>query len=411
MQTEIKIPSPGESINEVILSRWHVANGDFVKKDQEIAEIESEKASLSILSPSNGIVHILVPEGSAVAPGSVACTLEEKDIMPTEQKEELKITVHSKLNNQAKEIKDPAKTLKEAIPNTLRLTPVAQQMAAQEGLGMDDILRGLKKLGKAEMKMLLNSLDKDDKKAAEPVEKKDKRLPMSPLRKKLSQRLVKAKNETAMLTTFNEVDMGALMALREKHQSEFQKVHGIKLGYMSFFTKAVTLALKEFPVINSMLDGDDIIEFESCHIGIAVQTPKGLMVPVIRNADTLNLSQLEKQIFAMAQKARDLKISPDDLTGAGFTITNGGVFGSLLSTPILNHPQAAILGMHSIVDRPMAVKGKVEIRPMMYLALSYDHRLIDGRDSVGFLLKIKERIENPLTLLLEGNAEQKLLGL
>lgn len=411
MQTEIKIPSPGESINEVILSRWHVANGDFVKKDQEIAEIESEKASLSILSPANGIVHILVPEGSAVAPGSVACTLEEKDMMPTEQKEESKNAVHSKLNNQAKEIKDPTKTLKEAIPNTLRLTPVAQQMAAQEGLGMDDILRGLKKLGKAEMKMLLNSLDKDDKKAAEPVEKKDKRLPMSPLRKKLSQRLVKAKNETAMLTTFNEVDMGALMALREKHQSEFQKVHGIKLGYMSFFTKAVTLALKEFPVINSMLDGDEIIEFGSCHIGIAVQTPKGLMVPIIRDADTLNLSQLEKQIFAMAQKARDLKISPDDLTGAGFTITNGGVFGSLLSTPILNHPQAAILGMHSIVERPMAVKGKVEIRPMMYLALSYDHRLIDGRDSVGFLLKIKERIENPLTLLLEGNAEQKLLGL
>lgn len=411
MQTEIKIPSPGESINEVILSRWHVAEGDFVRKDQEIAEIESEKASLSILSPANGIIHILVPEGSAVAPGSLACTLEEKDMIPTEQKEESKNAVHSKLNNQAKEIKDPAKTLKEAIPNTLRLTPVAQQMAAQEGLGMDDILRGLKKLGKAEMKMLLNSLNKDDKKAAEPVKKKDKRLPMSPLRKKLSQRLVKAKNETAMLTTFNEVDMGALMALREKHQSEFQKVHSIKLGYMSFFTKAVTLALKEFPVINSMLDGDEIIEFGSCHIGIAVQTPKGLMVPVIRNADTLNLSQLEKQIFAMAQKARDLKISPDDLTGAGFTITNGGVFGSLLSTPILNHPQAAILGMHSIVERPMAVKGKVEIRPMMYLALSYDHRLIDGRDSVGFLLKIKERIENPLTLLLEGNAEQKLLGL
>lgn len=411
MQIEIKIPSPGESISEVLLSRWHVANGDYVKKDQEIAEIESEKASLSILSPTNGIIHILVPEGSSVAPGAIACTLEEMENIAHVQKDEPKYGIHPKRNVRPEKMENSAKTQKEANSDTLRLTPVAQQMAAKEGLGIDDILRGLKKLGKSEMKILIHNLGIDEKQEEKPSEKSDKRIPMSPLRKKLSQRLVKAKNETAMLTTFNEVDMGALMALREKRQDDFQKVHGIKLGYMSFFTKAVTLALKEFPVINSMLDGDEIVEFKSYHIGIAVQTPKGLMVPVIRDADTLSIPQLEKQIFAMAQKARDLKISPDDLTGAGFTITNGGVFGSLLSTPILNHPQAAILGMHSIIERPMAVKGKVEIRPMMYLALSYDHRLIDGRDSVGFLLRIKERIENPLNLLMEDNAEQRLLGL
>ncbi len=413
---EIKVPSPGESISEVEIAGWLVADGDIVEKDQDIAEIESDKATLTLVADEGGKIKIMAEEGDTVAVGSVACTIDTSfagetpapKVAPEVQKEEEK--------TQPKTEK-ATKVTASADYKDVKITPVAKNLMEQNQLSVDDVIAGLKKLSKKDIQKVIDTKDMPE---AAPVgiaaktemSREVNRAKMSNLRKKLGARLVSVKNETAMLTTFNEVDMTAVMALRKKYQKKFMEKHDIKLGFMSFFTKAVTEALKVHPAVNSMIDGEEIVTPEYADVAIAVQTPKGLMVPVIRNAESLSLAGIEKKLMELANKARTGKISLDEMTGGTFTITNGGVFGSLLSTPIINPPQSGILGMHNIVERPVAINGKVEVRPMMYIALSYDHRIIDGKDSVGFLVKIKEMIENPHRMLFDGkNPEELLLDL
>jgi 2-oxoglutarate dehydrogenase E2 component (dihydrolipoamide succinyltransferase) len=422
MIIEINIPSPGESITEVELANWFVEDGEFVEKDQEIAEIESDKATLTLNAEENGQIKIIAQAGTTVDVGAVACTINTEIKGKAKKKkgnqEEEKINIKG---NKAKEISESSEdhSVKEkdkSEENTnVKLTPLAKKQMKELNLSVNDVINGLKKITTKEIDLVKNSISVDKPSTVEPIgmkgdysrETENKKL--TTLRKKISERLVQVKNETAMLTTFNEVDMSNVMALRKKYQKQFQEKHGIKLGFMSFFTKAVTNALKLYPNVNAMLDGEEIIYRHYSDIAIAVQTPKGLMVPVIRNTESMELAELEKNIMNLANKARTGKITIDELTGGTFTITNGGIFGSLLSTPILNPPQSGILGMHNIVERPVAINGKVEIRPMMYVALSYDHRIIDGRDSVGFLVKVKEMIENPYKMLLNGNNPENLL--
>jgi len=417
---EIKIPSPGESITEVEISNWLVENGDYVEKDQEIAEIESDKATLPLIAPESGTIEIIASPGETIKVGTVACKIdtsaEPQETQETNQ--EKKSKKEGKEQNAEKETEQkPTKAKEESSEETeyndVKVTPVAQKIMQEKEINIDDVINGLKRIGKKEVEQV-TAQPSDAEVIPQQKERtrNEERKKMSQLRKKLSQRLVSVKNETAMLTTFNEVDMTEIIALRKKYQKQFMKKHEIKLGFMSFFTKAVTIALKAFPSVNSQIDGEEIVYPDFADIGIAVQTPKGLMVPVVRNAETLGLAELEIKIKELADKGRAGRISIDDLTGGTFTITNGGVFGSLLSTPILNPPQSGILGMHNIQERPVAINGKVEIRPMMYIALSYDHRTIDGKDSVGFLVKIKELLESPYKLLLGAqNADEMLLDL
>ncbi|MFP4023828.1 MAG: 2-oxoglutarate dehydrogenase complex dihydrolipoyllysine-residue succinyltransferase [Thiohalospira sp.] len=419
---EIKIPSPGESITEVEISNWLVENGEYVEKDQEIAEIESDKATLPLIAPESGTIEIIAPAGETIKVGTLACKIDtsaepketktNKDKENKEQKAEEQKAEEK--NAEEKTKAKPEEPKKYSPENTeyknVKVSPVAKKMMQEKGINIDDVINGLKRIGKQEVEQALSqpSGSKDisfKKEGTRDVEKKK----ISQLRKKLSQRLVSVKNETAMLTTFNEVDMTEIIAMRKKYQKPFIEKHGIKLGFMSFFTKAVTFALKAFPAVNSQIDGDEIVYPDYADIGIAVQTPKGLMVPIVRNAETMSLAELELKIKELADKGRAGRISIDDLTGGTFTITNGGVFGSLLSTPILNPPQSGILGMHNIQERPVAINGKVEIRPMMYIALSYDHQTIDGKDSVGFLVKLKELLESPYKLLLGANNADKML--
>ena len=416
MIVEIKIPSPGESITEVEISTWFVSTGDYVEKDQELGEIESDKATLPLMAEVSGKVKILVEMGKPVAVGSVACTIDSEAVQPAEKtdkkgaidkpeqepekpkKEESKPAEKTKIKDDSSEFKD------------VKISPVAKEMMKEHGISVEDIISGLKRIGKKEVELSLSSRQAQITGAGQQsVSREVSRMKLSSLRKKISERLVSVKNETAMLTTFNEVDMTTVIELRKKYQNQFVEKHGIKLGFMSFFTKAATEALKLHPMVNSYLDNDEIVSPEYYDIGIAVQTDKGLMVPVLRNTEAMSLAGIEKNIAELAEKARKNRISLDDITGGTFTITNGGIFGSLMSTPILNPPQSGILGMHNIVERPVAMNGKVEIRPMMYIALSYDHRVIDGRDSVGFLIKIKEFIENPVNMLTSGNDPMKLL--
>jgi len=403
MKIEIKIPSPGESITEVQLSSWFVANGDVVERNQEIAELESDKATLTLTAEASGSIAILVQAGETVSVGSIACTIDSDAVgmsKNTEQKpvENKNIPIKSS-GEEANQIRIAEKEAEHAI----KFTPVAKEMLKEKGVSMEELLSKMQRIGSKEVEFILNSQDSPERNFnALKQERAEERVKMSPLRKKLSQRLVQVKNQTAMLTTFNEVNMTEVMRLRNAYKDEFQQKFGTKLGFMSFFTRAAAIALQLHPSLNSMIDGEEIIHFTYSDIGIAVQTPKGLMVPVIRDADKLSLAQTEQEIARMAQKARDAKISLDEMSGGTFTITNGGVFGSLLSTPIINPPQAGILGMHAINERPIAENGQVVIRPMMYVALSYDHRLVDGKDSVGFLVKIKELIENPERMLFDG---------
>ncbi|MFV0522280.1 MAG: 2-oxoglutarate dehydrogenase complex dihydrolipoyllysine-residue succinyltransferase [Mangrovibacterium sp.] len=404
MLIEIKIPTPGESITEVELGRWLVENGSIVNKNDEIAEVESDKATLTLVAEESGEVIFKVEEGDTVAVGTIVC------IIDTDKASEEAITSDSKENAVVQE-----KNLTEEIgvednkPN-IKVTPVAQEMLYKNDLSVEDIINGLRRIGKKEVELALQNSN-----IPEPIvenhakERCESRAKMSMLRRKLSQRLVAVKNETAMLTTFNEVDMSFIMELRKKYQTQFIEKHGFKLGFMSFFTKACAIAMQYHPTINSMIDGDEIITPSYVDIGIAVQTPKGLMVPIVRDSERKGIPSIELEIKELAEKARNKRISIEELTGGTFTITNGGTFGSLLSTPIINPPQSAILGMHNIVERPIAVNGKVEIRPMMYIALSYDHRLIDGKDSVGFLVKIKSLLEHPQTLLSNGKEPEELL--
>ena len=402
MIIEIKIPSPGESITEVEIATWLVEDGSYVEKDQELAEVESDKATLPLIAPENGTIKILIDVSETIEVGKVACTIDTNAPIPKDFKK-TKITEKEQTKESISESIEGDKKETEALSH-IKISPLAKKLMSENNISIQDIDLSLKRIGKEEIEKIIKS--KSGKASGN-----EKRMKMSALRKKLSARLVAVKNQTAMLTTFNEADMSEIIRLRKTYQEQFIAKHGVKLGFMSFFTKAVTEALKLYPMVNSMIDGDDIVTPQYYDISIAVQTDKGLTVPVVRNANKLSLAEIEKTIGSLAEKARKNRLGIDEMTGGTFTITNGGVFGSLLSTPILNPPQSAILGMHTIQERPVAVQGKVEIRPMMYIALSYDHRLIDGRDSVGFLIKIKEFIERPENMLTEGTIKKHLLDL
>ncbi len=420
MIVEIKVPSPGESITEVEIGSWLVADGALVTKNQEIGEVESDKATLTIIASEAGKIKISAEEGSTIAVGSVVCTIDTS-VAPasTEEKATDKPGKEPSVEKEQSKSEDKVVTQKpEKIIETssefanVKVTSVAKEMMKELDISVEDVINGLKRIGKKEVE-LVAGLEKtgttqfisEQKTTSREIDRER----MSSLRRKLSERLVSVKNETAMLTTFNEIDMSFVMDLRTRYQQKFTEKHGLKLGFMSFFTKAVALAMDFHPTVNAQMDGDEIISPRFVDVGIAVSTPKGLMVPIVRNAESKTIPQIEIEIKELAEKARTKKISVEELTGGTFTITNGGVFGSLLSTPIINPPQSAILGMHNIVDRPVAVNGQVVIRPMMYIALSYDHRVIDGKDSVGFLVKVKELLENPERMLTGGQDAGKLL--
>ena len=423
MIVEIKIPSPGESISEVEIAQWLVEDSDYVQKDQEVGEIESDKATLPLIAEKAGKISIQIEAGNSANVGDIACTIDTSAEAPKTAKK--KEPSSDKPNSTPKEYEEQptepqvkteaADNTKEAAEpkiKTAKATPLAKKLMEENGLNIDDIINGLKKITTQEVKQVLNTDTApiiNQKVATERNEDIEK---MSSLRRKISQRLVSVKNETAMLTTFNEVDMSAIMNLRKKYQKQFIDKYGIKLGFMSFFTKAVTIALQNFPKINSYLDGESIVSPNYVDVGIAVQTDKGLMVPIVRDTQNMSIPEIELAIMELAKKARIFRITPEEMTGGTFTITNGGVFGSMLSTPILNPPQSGILGMHNIIERPVAVDGQVVIRPMMYTALSYDHRIVDGRESVSFLVKVKELLESPHKLMFgQHDADKSLLGL
>jgi 2-oxoglutarate dehydrogenase E2 component (dihydrolipoamide succinyltransferase) len=416
MIVEIKVPSPGESITEVEIGHWLVEDGAIVAQNQEIAEVESDKATLTIIASEGGKIKLNAEEGTAVAVGSVVCTIDTSFAgIRAEAKAEVEAKKETKAETKTEAKVDTAAKAEVKVTDgmqNVKITSVAKEMMKELDLSVEDVINGLKRIGKKEVELVANL----PKTVSTPAVFEQKvatrevgRERMSSLRRKLSERLVSVKNETAMLTTFNEIDMSFVMDLRSKHQQKFTEKHGLKLGFMSFFTKAVAIAMDFHPMVNAQMDGDEIVSPKFVDVGIAVSTPKGLMVPIVRNAESKSIAQIELEIKELAEKARNKKISVEELTGGTFTITNGGVFGSLLSTPIINPPQSAILGMHNIVDRPVAVNGQVVIRPMMYIALSYDHRVIDGKDSVGFLVKVKELIENPERMLTGGQDSGKLL--
>lgn len=397
MILEMKVPSPGESITEVEIASWLVETGDYVEKDQEIAEIDSDKATLALPAEESGIIELIAEEGDAVKVGQVVCKID------TDGKGEAK-----KSAPKAEEKADAAPN-----PNPVNETPSNSGDSNYATGTPSPAARKImdeNKLKNVEGTGVNGRITKEDAIKAKvamgngPGPRGEKREKLSMLRRKVAERLVGVKNDTAMLTTFNEVDMSPIFAVRSKYKEGFKEKHGVGLGFMSFFTKAVTRALEMYPAVNSMIDGKEMVSYEFADISIAVSSPKGLMVPVIRNAEGLSFSGVEKEVKRLAVKARDGKISVEDMTGGTFTITNGGVFGSMLSTPIINPPQSAILGMHNIVERPVAIDGKVEIRPIMYVALSYDHRIIDGKESVGFLVAVKEALENPIDILMDGEA-------
>ncbi len=471
MIIEIRIPSPGESVTEVEIAKWLVSDGDYVEKDQEVAEVESDKATLPLLAEESGTITLKAEAGTAIKVGAVACTIDtegaatgdaeaegsaaesttaksgrktpgKKEVAagkkspgketspavisaskdegekpagkddgsePAMKDESAKPPSH---DNNGRKGPEPTEGRTDKAPSPadkFKISPLARKLMEKEGLTVDDVVKGLVRITKEDVELVAGRRDEKAgpgsihlKKSVSPSRESDRQR-MSMLRRKLSERLVAVKNETAMLTTFNEADMSNIIGIRKKYQSAFTEKHGVKLGFMSFFVKAATLALEAYPNVNSYIDGEDMVTPAYHDIGIAVQTDKGLMVPIVRNAGTMTLAEIEKEILVLADKARKNRISIDDMTGGTFTITNGGVFGSLLSTPILNPPQSGILGMHNIVERPVAIDGRVEIRPMMYIALSYDHRIIDGRDSVSFLVRVKEIIENPLMVLSGGS--------
>ena len=412
MVHEIPIPSPGESITEVEIARWLVENGSYVERDQELAEIESDKATLPLLAVESGTISILAPVGQPVKVGTIACTINSDAARQQPKAEKIEENKEVKKESKPKTMATEERNEKpqhETENKQVKATPLAKAIMDSSNLTVDDVIKGLRKLTSHDVeiaKQALLTIDPSQQQAPDRAETRER---MSQLRKKVSQRLVAVKNETAMLTTFNEVDMSKVLSIRKTYQTEFIDKHGIKLGLMSFFVKATVEALKQHPAVRSRIESEEVITPNYFDIGIAVQTPKGLMVPVLRNADRLSLGEIEKGIAELANKGRSGRITVDELSGGVFTITNGGVFGSMLSTPIINPPQSGILGMHNIVDRPVAINGKVEVRPIMYLALSYDHRIIDGKDSVGFLVKIKEMIENPEKMLLAGNDPYKML--
>ena len=399
MILDMKVPSPGESISEVEIASWLVSTGDYVQKDQAIAEIDSDKATLELPAEASGRIEILVEPGTTVAVGQVVCRIDTAAAAP----EAGASTVASSPAPAPLQAPSAAPASQTYASGTA--SPAAKKILAEKGIASSQVA-GSGKDGRITKDDAVNA--KPSMGTAPESGRGETRTRMSALRRKLATRLVSVKNETAMLTTFNEVDMKAIMDLRKLHKDAFAAKHGVGLGFMSFFTLATVRALKMYPSVASMIDGDDMVTLDTTDISVAVSGPKGLMVPVLRNADQLSFAQVELGIKDLATKVRDGKISLDEMTGGCFTITNGGVFGSMLSTPIINPPQSAILGMHNIVERPMVVQGEIVVRPIMYVALSYDHRIIDGRESVGTLVAIKEALENPVELLMGGDAKAGL---
>lgn len=401
MILEMKVPSPGESITEVEIAEWLVQDGDYVEKDQAIAEVDSDKATLELPAEVSGTITLKAEEGDAVAVGEVVCLIDTSAEAPAGG-----TTITEAPKAEEKKVEAPKATPVESKTYaTGTAAPAAKKILDEKGIATNDV-SGTGRDGR---------ITKEDAVKAVPSmgtptggSRSTGRKKMSMLRRKVAERLVEAKNTTAMLTTFNEADMKPIFDLRKQYKEEFKTKHGVGLGFMSFFTKAVTRALELYPDVNSMIDGKEMITYDFCDISIAVSGPKGLMVPVMRNAEMLTFRGVETEIKRLALRARDGKITVDEMTGGTFTISNGGVFGSMLSTPIINPPQSGILGMHNIIERPVAVDGQVVIRPMMYLALSYDHRIIDGKESVGFLVAIKEALENPVELLMGGDVKKAL---
>jgi 2-oxoglutarate dehydrogenase E2 component (dihydrolipoamide succinyltransferase) len=402
---EIKVPTVGESINEVTLVKWLKPEGAWVERDELLCELESEKATFELNAEQAGILHIVAAENTTLNIGDLACKIDETasrpaNAAPAAEEKPAKAAV----KEEKKEVA-PAPVVNKDV----KATPVANAIMADKQVKATDVV-GSGSLGKIKKQDVLDALANPGKKGgAAAFSRNDRPEKMSNLRKTVSRRLVEAKNTTAMLTTFNEVDMTNIMEIRKKYKDTFKESHGVNLGFMSFFTKACCIALEEWPAVNAYIDGDQVIYHEYCDISIAVSAPKGLVVPVIRNAESLGMAEIEQAVGNLAKKARENKLTVEEMTGGTFTITNGGVFGSLMSTPIINIPQSAILGMHKIQERPMAINGKVEIRPMMYLALSYDHRIIDGRESVSFLVRVKELLENPALMLIGKDPVQGLL--
>ena len=397
MILEMKVPSPGESITEVEIADWLVQDGDYVEKDQTIAEVDSDKATLELPAEASGTITLQAEVGDAVAVGAVVCLIDTAAERPAGDAAPAPVEKKEVFSASKEEVKNYAA----GSPS-----PAAKKILDEKGMDVASV-QGTGRNGRITKEDAIHAVPSMGTPTGErPVTRKK----MSLLRRKVAERLVAAKNETAMLTTFNEADMSAIFDLRKEYKESFQDKHGVSLGFMSFFTKAVVRALQQFPDVNSMIDGNEQVLFDYCDISVAVSGPKGLMVPVVRNAEGMSFSDVENEIKRLAVRARDGKITVDEMTGGTFTISNGGVFGSMLSTPIINPPQSGILGMHNILQRPVAVDGKVEIRPMMYIALSYDHRIIDGKESVGFLVAVKEALEDPISLLMDGNAK-KALGL
>ena len=391
----MKVPSPGESITEVEIADWLVQDGDYVEKDQAIAEVDSDKATLELPAEASGTITLQAEVGDAVAVGAVVCLINTEAERPdgdavssAVKKTEVSHATKAEIENYA-----------DGAPS-----PAAKKILDEKGIDLSSV-KGTGRNGRITKEDAIHAVPSMGTATGHrPVTRKK----MSLLRRKVAERLVAAKNETAMLTTFNEADMSAIFDLRKQYKEKFQDKHGVSLGFMSFFTKAVVRALQQFPDVNSMIDGNEQILFDYCDISVAVSGPKGLMVPVVRNTEGMSFSNIENEIKRLAVRARDGMITVDEMTGGTFTISNGGVFGSMLSTPIINPPQSGILGMHNILQRPVAVDGKVEIRPMMYIALSYDHRIIDGKESVGFLVAVKEALEDPISLLMDGDAKKAL---
>ena len=387
---KMMVPAVGESINEVTISSWLKNDGDIVELDEIIAEIDSDKATFDLTAESSGKLKIQAQEGDTIKVGAHICSIEE-GVFKKEKKSE--VEQGTPINNKT-EKKDKNKTTEK-----LNITPVAQKIIEEKGLDISNV-SGTGIGGKITKEDVLDINQNSPKKVQKKISEVTRRVKMTQLRKTIAKRLVAVKNETAMLTTFNEVDMSSIMNIRSQYKDSFKEKYGVNLGFMSFFTKACCIALKEWPSVNAMIDGDEIVYNDNCDISIAVSTPKGLVVPVIRKADLLGFDDIEKEVSRLAKKSRDGKLSIEEMKGGTFTITNGGIFGSMLSTPIINSPESAILGMHNIVKRGVVVNDELVIRPVMFLALSYDHRIIDGRESVGFLVRIKELLEDPSRLML-----------
>ena len=406
MAIEIKVPSVGESITEVTLVKWLKKEGEWVERDEVIAELESEKATFEINAEQAGALKIIAPEGETLKIGDIACSIDTDAVKPEGKSSPIVATAEVK-----QETSEAKSTAPVQVDIAVKATPVAAAIIADKKVDVKTVTASGSN-GKIIKQDVLEAINNPGRKpGVELFGRKNRTEKLSNLRRTISRRLVEAKNSTAMLTTFNEVDMSAIMEIRAKNKDKFKELHGVNLGFMSFFTKACCFALQEWPAVNALLDGENIQYHDYCDVSIAVSAPKGLVVPVIRNAESLSMADIEKKVVELATKAKENKLTIEEMSGGTFTITNGGVFGSLMSTPIINIPQSAILGMHKIQDRPMAINGQVVIKPMMYLALSYDHRIIDGRESVSFLVRVKELLENPALLLFGKDPVKSLLEL